>query len=264
MITRNNDEFISSIKKELEKVFNMTDLGLLRYYLGIEVDQKPRHIFISQKKYVGKLLNKYSMMDCNPVATPMEQNLKLASEEGKSFEYPTKYRQLVGSLIYLSVTHLDITFVVRILSRFMHHPCEEHWVVAKRVLKYLNGTQTYNIKYTKFLDFHLAGSLDSNFDGDKGNGVSTSGYLMNPKLAAISWRSHKQSIPADSTTEAEYVAAAQATNEIIWLQKILEDLEEKQKSSTPLFVGNSSEIQFTKNPKFHDRTKHINTKHHLI
>src|SRR5688572_13202264 len=133
----------------------MIDLALLQYYLGSEVDKKPQHILISQKKYFGKLLNKYSMTDCNHVATPMEQNLKLTSEEGKPFEDPTKYKQFVGSLIYFSFTCLDITFVVRILSRFMHHPCEGHWIAAKRVLKYLKVTQTYDIKYSKILDFHL-------------------------------------------------------------------------------------------------------------
>ena len=106
-------------------------------------------------------------MECNLVAIPMEKNLKLTSEEGKSFEDPTKYRQLVGRFIYLSVTHPDITFVVEILSRFMHHPCEGHWVAAKRALKYLKGTQTYGIKYSKVLDFHLVGYSDSYFDGDK-------------------------------------------------------------------------------------------------
>eukprot|EP00253_Pinus_taeda_P012525 PITA_12525 len=192
MITGNNDEYISSIKKELKKVFDMTNLGLLHYYLGIEVDQKPQHIFISQKKYVG------------------------------------------------------------ILSRFMHHPCEGHWVAAKIVLEYLNGTQTYGIKYTKVLDFHLVGYSDFDIDGDKENGVSTSGYFMNLGSTSISWRSRKQSVPADSTTEAKYVAVAQATKEIIWLRKILEDLREKQKASNPLFVDNSFAIQLAKNPKFHD------------
>ena len=83
IITRNNDEYISSIKKELKKVFDMTYLGLLEYYLEIEIDKKPQHIFISQKKYVDKLLNIYSMTKCNLVATPMEQNLKLAFQTMK-------------------------------------------------------------------------------------------------------------------------------------------------------------------------------------
>jgi hypothetical protein len=78
------------------------------------------------------------------------------------------------------------------------------------------------------------------------------------------WRSHKQSVPTDSTTEAEYVAVAEATKEIVWLRKILEDLQEKQVHSTPLLIDNTSAIKLAKNPKFHDRTKHINTKYHLI
>ena len=124
----------------------------------------------------------------------------------------------------MSITRPDITFVVRILSRFMHHPCEGHWVAEKRVLKYLKGTQTYGIKYSKFLGFHLVGYLDSYFHGDKENGVSTFGYSMNLGSPSISWRSRKKSVPIDSTTKDKYVAEAQTTKEIIWLFKILEDL----------------------------------------
>ena len=97
------------------------------------------------------------MKDCNLVSTPMEQNLKLTSNEGSTFEDPTKYMKLVGSLIYLTTTRPDINFVVEILSRFMHQPCEGHWNARKRVLKYLKDTQSYGIKYSKVSDFHLIG-----------------------------------------------------------------------------------------------------------
>jgi hypothetical protein len=109
----------------------MKDLGLLHYYLGIEVDKKQKHIFISQKKYIGELLKKFEMKDCNHVSTPMEKNINLTSNEGSAFEDPTKYRQVVGSLIYLTTTRPDMTFVVGILSRFMHQPCEGHWTTTK-------------------------------------------------------------------------------------------------------------------------------------
>jgi hypothetical protein len=264
LITGNNESYIASIKKELKKGFEMTDLGHLHYYLGIEVTQNPKYIFISQKKYIGELLNKFGMVECNPLSTPMEQNLKLTSKEGNEFEDATKYRQLVGSLIYLTTTRPDISFVVGILSRFMQKPCEGHWSVAKRVLKYLKGTQDFGLKYSKVDDFNLIGYSDSDFDGDKENGVSTSGYLMSLGSTIVSWRSHKQSVPTDSTTEEEYVAVAEATKEIVWLRKILEDLQEKQVNSTPLLVDNTFAIKLAKNPRFHDRTKHINTKYHLI
>eukprot|EP00253_Pinus_taeda_P017663 PITA_17663 len=220
-----NESYIASINKELGKSFEMTDFGYAHYYLGIEVTQHSKSIFLSQKKYIGDLLNRFGMKKCNPLTTPKEQNLKLTSIEGKEFEDATKYRQLVGSLNYLATTRLDISFVVGILSRFMQ--------------------KTY-------------------FDGDKETRVSTSGYDMSLGSGAISWRSRKQSVPVYSTTEAKYVAAAEATKEIVWLRKIHEDLQVKQVQSTPLMIQNTFAIKFSKNPKFHDRTNHINTKYHLI
>eukprot|EP00253_Pinus_taeda_P025234 PITA_25234 len=192
----NNESYIASIKKELGKSLEMTDLGYVHYYLGIEVTQHPKSIFLSQKKYIGDLLNRVGMTECNPLTTPMEQNLKLTSIEGKEFEDATK---------------------------FMQKPCEGHWFAAKKVLRYLKGTQDFGIKYTQVDDFSLIGYSDSDCDGDKETGVSTSGYAMSLGSGAVSWRSCKQSVLADSTTEAEYVAAAEATKEIVWLRKILED-----------------------------------------
>eukprot|EP00253_Pinus_taeda_P025106 PITA_25106 len=170
------------------------------------------------------------MTECNPLSTPMEQNLKLTSIEGKEFEDATKYIQLIGSLICLTTIRPDISFAVGILSRFMQKPCEGHWSAAKGVLRYLKGTQDLGIKYTQELSL-----------GDYANNQFQ-----------------------DSTTEAEYVAPAEATKEIVWLRKILEDLQVKQVQSTPLMIDNTSAIKLAKNLKFHDRTKHINTKYHFI
>jgi hypothetical protein len=128
----------------------------------------------------------------------------------------------------------------------------------------LKGTQDVGLKYSKVDNFNLIGYSDSYFDGDKENGVSTSGYLMSLGSTTLSRRSCKQSVSADSTPEAKYVVAAEARKEIVWLKKILEDLQEKHVNSTPLLVGNTSAIKLAKNPRFHYRIKHINTKYHLI
>eukprot|EP00253_Pinus_taeda_P024629 PITA_24629 len=213
LMTGNNESYIASIKKELRKGFEMNDLGYVHYYLGIEVTQHPKSIFLSQKKYIGDMLNRFGITECNNLTTPIEQKLKLTSIEGKEFEDATKYRHLVGSLNYLTTTRPYISFAIGILSKFMKKPY---------------------------------------FDGDKEVGVSTSGYAMSLGSGAISWRSCKQSIPVDSTTEAEYVVAAEATKEIVWLRKILEDLQVKQVQSTPLMIDNTSTIKLAKNPKFHD------------
>ena len=115
----------------------LTDLGYVHYYLGIEVTQHPKFIFVSQKKYIGDMLNNFGMTECNPLTTPMEHNINLTSIEWKEFEDATKYRQLVGSLNFRTTTKPNISFVVGILSRFMQKPCEGNWSAAKRVLKYL-------------------------------------------------------------------------------------------------------------------------------
>eukprot|EP00253_Pinus_taeda_P016505 PITA_16505 len=248
----NNESYIASIKKELRKGFEITDLGYVHYYLGIEVTQHLKSIFLSQKKYIGDLLNTFGTTECNPLSTPLEQNLKLTSIEGKEFEGATKYKQLVGSFNYLNTTRLDISFVVGILSKFMQKLCEGHWSATKRVLKYLKGTQDFGLKYTHVGDFSLIGYSNSDFDGDKETGVSTLGYAMSLGSGTVSWRSHKQSVPADSTIEAKYVAAAEATKEIVWLKRIVEDLQVKQVHLTPLMIDNTSAIKLVKNPKFHD------------
>eukprot|EP00253_Pinus_taeda_P027870 PITA_27870 len=134
----------------------------------------------------------------------------------------------------------------------------------KHPAQYSTRGREFGIKYTQVDDFSLIGYSDSDFNGDKETGLSTSGYAMSLGSGAVSWRSCKQFVPIDSTTEAEYVATTKATKEILWLRKILEDLQVKQVQSTPLMIDNTSAIKLAKNPKFHDRTKNINTKYHLI
>eukprot|EP00253_Pinus_taeda_P003450 PITA_03450 len=207
----NNESYIASIKKELGKSFKMTDLGYVHYYLGIEVTQHLKSIFLSQKKYIGDLLNRFGMIEFNPLNTPMEQNLKLTSIEGKEFEDATNYRQLVGSLNYLTTIRPNISFAIGILSRFMQKPCEGHWFATIRVLRYLKGTQDFGIKYTQVDDFSFIRYYDSDFDGDKEIGISTLGYATSLGSGAVSWRSRKQLVPTDSIIEAEYVAATEAT-----------------------------------------------------
>ena len=112
-------------------------------------------------------MNIFYITDCNPLSTPMEQKLNLTSSEGKEFKDVTKYRQLVGILIYLTTTRPYISYVVGIHSKYMHKPCEGHWSAAKRVLMYLKGTQDFRLKYTKVEDFKLIGYTDSYFDGHK-------------------------------------------------------------------------------------------------
>ncbi|XP_057844560.2 secreted RxLR effector protein 161-like [Cryptomeria japonica] len=194
----------------------------------------------------------------------MEQNLKLSLDDPSTLVDPTIYRKLVGSLIYATTTRPDISFAIGVLSRFMQQPRETHWLAAKHILRYLQGTQHYGLKYSKRNQFSLVGYSDSDYAGDSTDGKSTSGYLMYLGSVVISWRSKKQFVPVASSSEAEYMATFEATREILWFRRILEDLQTPQISSIPLFIDNQFAIKMAKNSVFHDHTKHINTKFHLI
>lgn len=122
-IIGNNESYIAYVKYDFKKGLEMIDMGHIHYYLGVEVIQNSRYTLISQRKYIGELLNKFGMIDCNPLSTPMGKNLKLKSIEWNAFEDATKYRKLVGSLIYLTTTISYILFVVGILSWFIQKLC---------------------------------------------------------------------------------------------------------------------------------------------
>ncbi|XP_052477147.1 secreted RxLR effector protein 161-like [Gossypium raimondii] len=215
------------------KEFDMSDLGLMHYFLGIEVYQSDCGIFISQKKYVGEIIDRFRMKNCNSVATPTELGLKLEKNpSGKKID-STLYKQLVGTLMYLTATQPDIMHSVSLISRFMEHPKEMHFLAAKRILCYLQGTSDYGILYKKGAKSNLIGFTDSDFAGDTNDWKSTSGYVFMLGSGAISWSSKKQSIVTLSTTKVEYVTATTCATQAIWLRNILADVFFPQKEPTP-------------------------------
>ena len=160
VITGSNSSLIDKIKRSLLKEFDMKDLGQLHYCLGIEVWRNENSLFLTQAKYVKELLEKSEMMDSKPLPTPMEVNEKLTTNEhGKKVD-GTIYRQLVGSLIYATITRPDLSFSITVLSQYMADPKESHLKAAKRVLRYLKGTFNYGIEYVSACDLTLHGYCD--------------------------------------------------------------------------------------------------------
>ncbi|TXG57777.1 hypothetical protein EZV62_015606 [Acer yangbiense] len=157
------------------QVFEMTDLGMMKYFLGMEVHQSNDGIFLSQRKYGMDLLRKFKMESCNPVATPLAVNEKLSKADGDAKANVTQFRSLVGSLLYLTATRPDIMFSASLLSRFMHLPSLTHFGVCKRVLRYLKGTIDYGIWYGSG-NGKLEGFVDSDWAGSVDDSKSTTGY----------------------------------------------------------------------------------------
>ncbi|KAL0320217.1 UNVERIFIED_CONTAM: Retrovirus-related Pol polyprotein from transposon RE1 [Sesamum radiatum] len=167
-----------SFKKVMAQEFEMSDMGLMSYYLGLEVKQRNDGIFISQEAYTRETLKKFKMMECNPVNTPIECGVKLSKDNGARKVDSTTFRSLVGSLRYLTCTRPDIVFAVGLVSRFMENPSEEHMNAAKRILRYLKGTFDYGIFYTSSNDVCLKGYCDSDYAGDVDDRKSTTGFVF--------------------------------------------------------------------------------------
>ncbi|XP_057452797.1 uncharacterized mitochondrial protein AtMg00810-like [Lotus japonicus] len=142
-------------------VFEMTDLGLMSYFLGMEIKQSKDQVFICQKKYAKEILKKFKMEDCKEMNTTMNQKEKLSKDDGTAKVDETYYRSLIGCLMYLTATRPDILYVVSFLSRFMHCASEMHLVAAKRVVRYIKGTVTYGVKFQKMPNMKLYGYSDS-------------------------------------------------------------------------------------------------------
>jgi hypothetical protein len=244
----------------------MKDIGLIHYFLGLEVWQRSDEIFFSQGKYTVDILHRFGMLDCKSMSTPMVYNSKKLheSDSGSDLVDPSLYRQLIGSLMYLIHTRPNICFAVSALSQFMSEPRQRHWIVAKHILRYLRGSIAYGLRYISSGGLLLHGYADLDWVGNSVDRKSTSGYCFSLGSAMISWLSKKQGSIAQSTAEAEYIAASNASKEAVWLRKLLSGLFKERLETTVIHCDNQSCLKLTENPVFHDRSKHIEMKHHFI
>jgi hypothetical protein len=165
----------------------MKDLDLMHYFLGLEVWQSPKRIFLNQGKYAVEILKRFDMLECKSMNTPMEMKLKLLVDTSSELIYATLYRQIIGSLMYLTNTRPDICFVVNTLSQFLVEPGHVHLVAAKHVMRYLKGTLHCGLNYDGDHDFTLSGYADSDWAGSVSDGKSTSGWCFSLVSSMISW-----------------------------------------------------------------------------
>jgi hypothetical protein len=258
------EKIIIECKKKLISEFEMKDLGLMHYFLGLEVWQSPERIFLNQGKYAVEILKRFDMLECKSMNTPMETKLKLLVDTLLELIDATLYRQIIGSLMYLTNTRLDICFAMNTLSQFLVEPRHVHLVAAKHVMRYLKGTLDYGLSYDGDHNFTLSGYTDSDWAGSVFDRKSTSGCCFSLGSAMISWQSKKQSSIALSIAEAEYIVACSASCEAIRLRKLLTGPFDLEMEATTILCDNQSCIKMTENPIFHDTSKHIEIRYHYI
>jgi hypothetical protein len=251
------ENLITDCKKKLAAEFDIKDVALMHYFLGLEVWQSPEKIFLNQGKYAVEILKRFDMLECKAMNTPMETKLKLLADTSSELVDATLCIHIIGSLMYLMNTRPDIYFGVNTLSQYLVEPRRVHLVAAKHVIRYLKGTLGYGLCYTGDHDFRLVGYTNLDWAGSVSDRKSTSRCCFSLGSAMISWQSKKQSDIALNTTEAEYIATCSASCEAIWLQKLLTGLFDLEMEATVTLCDNQSCIKKMKNPMFHDKSKHI-------
>ena len=271
LIAGSDMQEINKLKKQLSREFEMKDLGAAKQILGMSIarDRVAGTLKLSQAKYINKVLEKFNMADAKARSTPLGSQLRLSKKQSpkteEDIEHMAKipYVSAVGSLMYAMVcTRPDIAQAVGVVSRFMSNPGREHWEGVKWLLRYLKGTSNVALVY-KRNGVVLEGFADANLGGCDDSGKSTTGYVFTIGGTAISWMSRLQKSVALSTTEAEYMAIAEAAKELIWLKNFLIELGFQQEDCV-LHCDNQSAVHLAKNPVFHSRTKHIQMRYHFI
>ncbi|XP_026420510.1 uncharacterized protein LOC113316568 [Papaver somniferum] len=268
VITGSDLEGINNLQTYLSFCFQMKDLGFLSYFLGIEVSKFNNGYFVSQVKYACEIIQRAGITDTKVVDTPLEVNVRHSPTDGTLLSNPTLYRQLLGSLNYLTITRPDISHAVHRVSQFMYAHRSTHYAIFLRILRYLKGNLYKGLQFSSKSDLTLRGYSDSDWAGDVTDRRSFTGYCVFLGDSLISWRSKKQSIVFRSSAEAEYRALAHTTSEIIWLRWLLTDMGIYLRKPTPLFFDNKVVIQITHIDVFHERTKYIEidchfTRHHF-
>lgn len=260
------DQFVTLLGDK----WTITNLGEARFCIGIALERNLAActISLSQTALIDKILVTFRLSECSPVSTPMDPGLKLqrpSSSADHDAAAHLPYRALVGSLNYLAVgTRPDIAYAVQQLAQFLDCYASVHWEAAKRVARYLKGTRDLKLTLGGAHTARLLGFTDSDWARCPETRRSIGGYCFNLGSGAISWAARKQKTVSDSSTEAEYIAAADAAKECVWLRSVLAAFSLLTPGATPLYADNRGAIILSDDSSFHARTKHIDIKHHIL
>jgi histone deacetylase 1/2 len=250
----------------LQQDFALKDLGDLHFFLGIEVTKKRDGLVLSQSRYARDILARSGMDKCKAVDTPLPSTQKLSIKDGDALgpEDSTKFRSLVGALQYLTMTRPDISFAVNKICQFLHSPTTVHWSAAKRILRYIQGTLHLGLKIGVSNSRVVSAFSDADWAGCIDDRRSTGGFAVFFGNNLISWAARKQPTVSRSSTEAEYKALANATAEMMWVQKLLTEIGVPHPTTSRLWCDNLGAKYMSANPVFHARTKHIEIDFHFV
>jgi hypothetical protein len=262
--------------KTLKHKYRMKELGPVSEYVGMRItrDRPMRTLKIDLENYILRFLEEFGMSKCNPASTPADSNILLSqadcpsTEEGKTEmqQYRSLYAKGTAMAQWICIVcRPDIACIVSQLASFTTNPGMPHWFAFKRLMRYLRGTPCLGLLFDGHSKDGIVpkGFVDSDYANDIDDRRSRSGHAIIMAGAAVSYRSNKQPTVATSSTQAEYQAAYPCIQEVVFLRRLLQDLNEPQLKATAIYEDNEGCIALAKNPVHHKRSKHIDVKYHF-
>ncbi|GJT83298.1 retrovirus-related pol polyprotein from transposon TNT 1-94 [Tanacetum coccineum] len=258
-----NPKFSKRFEKLMHSRFEMSLMGEMKFFLGLQIHQSPRGIFINQAKYALEILKKHGMEKGQSIGTPMATKPKLDADLSGEPVDQTDYRSKIGSLMYLTSSRPDIVQAVCYCARYQARPTEKHLKEVKRIFRYLRGTINMGLWYPKDSGFELTTFLDADHAGCIDTRKSTFGGIQFLGDKLVSWMSKKQDCTTMSSAEAEYMALSASCAQVMWMRTQLKDYGFNY-NKIPLYYDSQSAIAISCNPVQHSRTKYIHTRYHFI
>ncbi|GKD83310.1 hypothetical protein Tco_1350149 [Tanacetum coccineum] len=240
----------------------MSMISEIKFFLGFQVHQSPRGIFISQLHYTLDILEKHEMEKCDTASTPIATTKLDADLQGTLVDQ-TKYRSMIGGLMYLTTSRPDIAFATFVCARYQTRPTEKHLKKVKRIFRYLRQSINLGLWYLKDSGFELIAYADADHAGSNDDCKSTFGGIQFLGDKLVSWSSKKQDCTAMSSAEAEYVSLPACCAQVIWMRTQLLDYGFHYHKIL-IYCDKKSAIALSCNPVQHSRTKHIKIRYHFI
>ncbi|GKD81113.1 retrovirus-related pol polyprotein from transposon TNT 1-94 [Tanacetum coccineum] len=249
--------------KIMHDEFEMSMIGELNFFLGLQIKQMEDGIFFNQSKYIKEMLKKFGLENSKPTKTSMSTEIKLTKDDEADSVDSSKYRDMIGSLLYLSASRPDIMFSVCLCARFQENPKTTHLEAVKRIFRYVRGTTHLGLWYPKGTGVETIVYADSDHAGDYVDRKSTSAVCTFMGCCLTSWFAKKQTSLAISTAEAEYVSAGKACQQALWMKQALIDYDIRL-DDVLIMCENKGAVDLSKNSLQHSRTEHIEIRHHFL
>lgn len=257
---------VNKVKQCLHDAFSIKDLGEARFFLGLEIARSSKGMYINQRKYTLDLLSDTGLLGAKPTNTPMVKNQKFIINATTKLQDPERYRRLIGRLLYLCFTRPDISYGTQQLSQYVHEPHQCHWDAALYILRYLKGNLALGLFYpiTHFSSTTVEAFCDADWAACHDTRRSLTGYCIFLGNSLISWKTKKQTTVSRSSVEAEYPSLSSTVCELLWIDYLLQDLQQSPLKPIPMWCDNQAALHIMANPVFHERTKHLEIDCHLV